>query len=285
MKKQRSTYSSPQHKRMKAGGADRRQLYGLFAGLGLIAAALFVVGWGIYSGLSHSSFFQVESISVQGSERFSADEIVAMAGLDNKSNLVAVSKKEIETALQDTGWIHRVEVDKKWPDTINLVIHERRPAAMVHLDGALSYMDSRGNVFARVMGGDDLDYPVVLVAGAEILADRRAMKGPLDILRYASHGNPDLPKQNISQLVIDEQGGVTLYLADNPFPVVLGRDKMWTKYKRLTRVLAWLYKKRKFSTVASIDMEYLEGRVLVKFDGLTDSELARPSKNKVRPSV
>jgi hypothetical protein len=31
--------------------------------------------------------------------------------------------------------------------------------------------------------------------------------------------------------------------------------------------LAWLYRERKFSTVAAIDMEYLEGRVLVKFNG------------------
>ncbi len=267
MKKRKTSYSSPMQKRMKAKEADRRQLYTLIAGVGLAVGVLFLVGWGIYASLCHSAFFQVESIAVQGSQRFSADEIVAMADLDNKSNLVAVSKKKIEKSLRATGWIRKVEVDKKWPNSITLVIHEREPQAMIHLDGVLSYMDSRGKVFAPVKAGEDLDYPVLLVPGPEILANSRAMKGPLDMLRYASHGNPDLPKQNISQLVLDEKGGLTMYLADNPFPVILGKDKMWTKYKRLTKVLAWLYKKRKFSTVASIDMEYLEGRVLVKFNG------------------
>ncbi|MEN8257773.1 MAG: FtsQ-type POTRA domain-containing protein [Thermodesulfobacteriota bacterium] len=267
MRKKKSVYSSPIQKRIKAERADRKQLYTMVAGVVLAGGVLFLVGWGIYASLCHSAFFQVESIAVEGSERFNADEIVSLAGLDNKSNLVAVSKKKIETSLQATGWIHKVKVNKQWPNGIVLVIQERKPAAMIHLEGALSYIDSRGKIFAPVNQGDDLDFPVLLVADEDVLADSRAMKGPLDMLRYASHGNPDLPKQNISQLVLDEQGKMTMYLADNPFPVILGKDKMWTKYKRLTRVLAWLYKKRKFSTVASIDMEYLEGRVLVKFNG------------------
>lgn len=267
MRKRKSAYVSPQQKRGQAERAERRQLYAMLAGITATAALLFMVGWGIYVGLCHSTFFQVESIAVKGSARFSADSIVSMAGLNNKSNLVAVSKKKIESSLRETGWIRKVEVDKQWPNSITIVIYERKPAAMVHLNGELSYMDSRGNVFAKVAKGEDLDYPVLLVPGEETLADQKAMKGPLDLLRYVSHGNPDLPKQNISQLVLDEEGGLTMYLADNPFPVILGRDKMWTKYKRLTKVLAWLYKKRKFSTVASIDMEYLESRVLVKFNG------------------
>lgn len=267
MKKRKSTYTSPYQKRINGERADRRQLCNMFAGVSLAAGVVILVGWGIYAGLCQSTFFQVEAISVQGSQRFSADQIVSMAGLDNKSNLVAVSKKKIKSALESTGWIGSVDVDKKWPNTINILIHERKPVAMIHLDGALSYIDSRGNVFSRVMAGDDLDYPVLLVADVAFLADKQSMKGPLDLLRYAGNGNPDLPKQNISQLVLDDQGRITMYLADNPFPVILGKDKMWIKYKRLSRVLSWLYKQRKFSTVASIDMEYLESRVLVKFNG------------------
>lgn len=267
MKKRKSVYSSSLQKRMKAERADRRQIYVAFAGVALAMSLLTVVVWGIYSGLCHSSFFQVESITVKGSSRFSADEIVAMAGLDNKSNLVAVSQKKIETSLQATGWVRKVDVDKKWPNSITLVVSERKPVAMIQLDGLMSYVDSRGHVFALVAADDDLDYPVLFVPSREVLGDKRAMKGPLDMLRYASSGNPDLSKQNISQLVLDDEGRMTMYLADNPFPVILGKNKMWSKYKRLTRVLAWLYEKRKFSTVASIDMEYLEGRVLVKFNG------------------
>lgn len=267
MKKRRGGYSSPLQKKMADQRSERRQLYALVAGLVLAVGLLLVVGWGIYVGVSHSSFFQLESIVVEGSSRFSAEEVAGLARLDNKSNLVAIRKKEVEAALRKTGWIDGVEVHKKWPNTIVLVVNERKPAAMISVNGLLSYMDGRGRIFAPVTAGDDLDYPVLQVPEEKMLADQQTMKGPLDMLRYASHGNPDLPKQNISQIVLDQRGAMTLFLADNPFPVVLGRDKMWTKYKRLTRVLAWLYKKKKFSTVASIDMEYLEGRVLVKFNG------------------
>nr|MDA3786737.1 FtsQ-type POTRA domain-containing protein [Deltaproteobacteria bacterium] len=141
MKKRKSIYASPLHKRKTGQGADRHNLYAMLAGL-LLALGLFsMVGWGVYTGLCHTTFFQVESIAVEGSERFSADEIVSLAGLNNKSNLVAVSKKEIATALQATGWIDKVEVQKKWPNTIVMVIHERTPVAMIQVDGVLSYMD------------------------------------------------------------------------------------------------------------------------------------------------
>lgn len=267
MRKKKSVYSSPLQKRMKAEKANRRQLITMLSGLGLLLGLVFLVGWGIYASLCHSVFFQVENIEVKGSERYSADEIVSLTGLSNKSNLVAVSRKDIEKTLRKTGWIRNVEINKIWPNALEIEVEERKPVAMLYRADEFFYMDSRGRSFARVEAGDDLDFPVLRVADEEILADKRVMKAPLDMLRYASHGNPDLPKQNISQLDIDGQGRLTMYLADNPFPVILGRDKMWTKYKRLTRVLAWLYKKRKFSTVASIDMEYLEGRVLVKFNG------------------
>jgi len=230
-------------------------------GLGLLV-------WLGYLWSSHSPFFQIETVKISGNKHFSKGEIMGMAGLDIRSNLVAVDKGELGQRLLANGWIGQVDIDKEWPGTLVINIKERQAVAMAKSSGRpLFYIDRYGHGIARVEENQDLDFPVISLADGEVLGDKQAMKDVLALLRYASGGNVGLPKQNISQLTLAENGDITLYLADNPCPIFLGKGKMWKKYKELARVLTWLYKKEKFTAVREIDMEYLQDKVLVKFTG------------------
>lgn len=243
-------------------------LWRLFAsiGVGLVACGLLI--WLVYTWCSHSPFFQVENIKVSGNKRFSAAEIGSMAELDIRSNLVAINRDEMRKRLLTSGWIDRVDIRKEWPGTLVITIKERQAVALVKTGKRpLLYVDSYGKGFARVGESQDLDFPVISLTDEDVLGNRRAMKDVLDLLRYAGGGNVGLPKQNISQLTMAENGDITLYLADNPCPIFLGSGKMWKKYKELARVLSWLYKKKRFMSVREIDMEYLQDKVLVKFTG------------------
>ena len=77
-----------------------------------------------------------------------------------------------------------------------------------------------------------------------------------------SVNNPNLPSQNISELRVSEDD-IVLFLMDRPFPVRLGRGDMREKYGRLAKVLYWLYKRKEFSNVAYIKVNYSEDKVLV----------------------
>ncbi len=266
MARKKSSYT-PKLKRSIADGRRVSRLIWRFVsgfGIGLLGFSLVV--WLLYSWCCSSPFFQIESIIVTGSKRFSDAEIVSIAGLDIRSNLMSVSSKEISEKLVATGWIAAVDINKGWPSSMTIRVKERQAVAMVKTGSRpLLYLDRYGKGFARVGENDDLDFPVVSLEDEDVLGDRKAMKGVLDMMRYASRGNVGLPKQNISQLILAENGDITLYLADNPCPIFLGQGKMWKKYKQLARVLSWLYKKKKFVAVSGIDMEYLERRVLVTF--------------------
>jgi cell division septal protein FtsQ len=158
-----------------------------------------------------------------------------------------------------------VDVEKTYPNSLEVKIVERKPIALVQFDDGLHYFDKRGVVFAQAKPGNDLDFPVIYFADQSMLSTDGSMKNITDFLKYTRSGNPALSIQNISQIMVDGDGAMTMYMADNPFPVQIGKTKMWQKYKRLSKVLGWLYKKKKFSTVVAIDLEYLEGRVLVSF--------------------
>jgi hypothetical protein len=80
----------------------------------------------------------------------------------------------------------------------------------------------------------------------------------------ADNGNTILPRQNISEIHIDNQGEMILYLLDRAFPIHLGSEgKLSTRYFRLVRVLKNLYKSSEFSKVSYIRMDYLKDTILV----------------------
>ena len=248
-----------------AGLTLKRQIVGATVGIGGVVFGIFVLGWLAYLGLSHSTFFQVESVEISGNVQLEDGEILTLVGITNHSNLVAVDTGNIEEILQKTGWVSRVRVEKTYPNTLEIEIVERKPIALVQLHDGLHYFDRHGVVFAPVKRGNDLDFPVIYFSDQSMLETEERVKNITDFLRYTRNGNPALSIQNISQIMVDAKGNMTMYMADNPFPVQIGQTKMWQKYKRLAKVLGWLYKKKKFKTVTAIDMEYLQDRVLVSF--------------------
>ncbi len=251
-----------------AGGLSlKRQLIGASVGVGGVVFGVFVLGWLVYTGLSHATFFQVESVKISGNSQLDDGEILTLIGVTNHSNLVAVDKAKIVTILQGTGWVNRVEVLKNYPNTLKIELVERKPIALVQLDDGLHYFDRKGVVFAEVKRGHDLDFPVIHFSDHSMLEIEGSLKNITDFLKYTRNGNPALSIQNISQIMVDDKGDMTMYMADNPFPVQIGQTKMWQKYKRLAKVLGWLYRKKKFNTVTAIDLEYLQDRVLVSFQG------------------
>ncbi len=265
MKSKKSKYSRTVREKVGAGSSIRHQVVGAAVGIVGVVFGFFVLGWLGYVGLSHSPFFEVESVNITGSSKFGHDEILSLIGITNQTNLVAVDKVEIAEELKKTGWIRRVSVEKVYPNSLEIQIQERKPLAIVQLQQGLFYFDKSGFVFAGVKPGEALDFPVVHFADETMVAGKDSMKNVTDFLKYTRSGNPALSIQNVSQIMVDEQGNLTLYMADNPFPVQIGQTKMWQKYKRLAKVLGWLYKKKKFDTVTMIDLEYSEGRVLVSF--------------------
>ena len=72
--------------------------------------------------------------------------------------------------LGNHGWVSRIEIEKKVPDTLRIKITERMPVALVRAGDRLLYVDEQGTGFAELSpatGNDDL--PLITDAwGAEL---------------------------------------------------------------------------------------------------------------------
>ncbi|MEW6427088.1 MAG: FtsQ-type POTRA domain-containing protein [Thermodesulfobacteriota bacterium] len=244
----------------------RRAVMLLFAVL-LLAGVVSALAYGGWRLAVRTSLFVVTNVSIEGLDRLGEEAIREAAGLDGRPvNLLAFASRRMAAAVVAHPWVQTATVDKRWPDGLVIRVQERKPIALVNLDGDLYYLDRGGEAFFRPEAGDDFDFPVISglpAAAGHQLGDNAAVQAALQFLALAGKERMVLPEQNVSELLVRPGGGLVVFLADRPFPIFLGGDDMGGIYFRLSRVLYWLYKKNEFEDTAYIRLDLGSDRVLV----------------------
>ncbi|MCD6388595.1 MAG: FtsQ-type POTRA domain-containing protein [Desulfobulbaceae bacterium] len=248
-----------------------QRLLVLGAGFVVVLVLCFVIVSAGYRGLCRSDFFQISEIEIQGCRITTKRQILDLAGVNVHSNLLAMNIKAMKKQLEAQGWIERVEIKRDWPNRLVIAVSERKAVAIVNLKDGLYFLDRRGICFARTRSSEDLDFPVLSGKGfgvvntdnGQIRLSSEYLGGILGFIRLAGNGNAALPRQNISEIHLDENDNAVLFLADHAFPIYFTGADMKLRYSRLARVLSWLYKKKKIADVLSVRVDYLENKTLV----------------------
>ncbi len=119
----------------------RRRLRRLLIVLVLVGLGGFV-GWLLY----HSPLLAVTEVVIEGSVESRAAEIVAAEGVVTGVPTINVRAGAIEAALLEDPWIAAASVQVTWPDTVEVEILERTPAAWVHAGEVWLLADATGVV-------------------------------------------------------------------------------------------------------------------------------------------
>lgn len=239
----------------------------------IVAAVMTSMGWFSFLLLRNSDVFQVTSVNVLGNSAVPKKNILASAGLNRGINLLEIDIDQVESSVRSLPWIEHVTVSRHWPSSVEVAVKEHKPLALFNHQengkSTLYYMDSKGHVFAPLTEAQDMDFPVLTgTILTENLLDMKVQAGSLsrlglEIMNLAAKGNQILPLQAISEVHIDEEKGVILYLVDHPFPIYMGKEKIRSRFSLLVRLLAQLYRQDKVKEVAEIHMDYAEDRIMV----------------------
>ena len=131
-----------------------------------------------------------------------------------KQGFFAVRLDDAQVALAKLPWVEEAEVSKKWPDVLEVSIHEHRPLAVWDEDKLLS---ERGRIYPRSAMGDALPKGLPQLGGdprqvAEVLAfynQTRELFGPIGLgvreLRQDARGSWSLRLSNGAQVLIGRQ--------------------------------------------------------------------------------
>lgn len=248
----------------------RNKLAILAMGGAVVLVVLGIAAIFVYRGLARSDFFQITTIKIEGCKKTTKNLILELSRVDIHSNLLALNTDRVRSDIETCDWVEGAEVRKEWPNRLLITIRERKPVAMAGLPDGLYYIDKKGVAFARVLPPEDMDFPVITGLTADTWPEsfkESSLEEALLFIRLAGRGNPVLPKQNISEVHITGNGELILFLADNSFPIYLGKGMVDEKYRRLVKVLYWQYKKKEFASTAYINVEYMDNDVLVGSDG------------------
>ena len=152
----------PKQKKTKKDARYHKRRGGLlFAMLTVVLIAASVVG-------ACTVFFQVETVTVEGNERYSEQQILDVASVEMGANMILTPSEQIAQRLYDgLPYLHEVQVHKRFPTTIRLEITECQPAAVIVGAASAWLVDANGKLLEAADETMKQEYPNV--TGLELL--------------------------------------------------------------------------------------------------------------------
>lgn len=98
--------------------------------------------------LSHTGAFEIASIETYDSEHLLATDVARLAGVEENVSLLNVDANQIEQNVKRNPWVASVDVEKVFPDTLRLHVHERSLGAVVAMSsGGVAWLLGDDNVW------------------------------------------------------------------------------------------------------------------------------------------
>lgn len=182
VKRQKKTPAKPKARARKPFLlAEKLERYGAagFAGALVLSAAGAIIFWaGGYVGVladktdaairsaAVESGFEVRRVAVSGRRSTAREEIMSALGPTIGESSLHFDIEAARQRVEALGWVKSAAVSRLLPDTIQVSIRERAPAAVWQLSGAMRLIDENGEVIREIGAQDYPDLPLVVGAGA-----------------------------------------------------------------------------------------------------------------------
>jgi len=108
-----------------------------------------------FSEKKESSFFKIKNITITNTSLVDSYEIEKkLINIYNK-NIFEVKKEDIETPLKNINFLDKIEVRKKYPNSLKIKIYETTPVAILFKNKLKYFLDSSSNL---VPFENDIEY-------------------------------------------------------------------------------------------------------------------------------
>jgi cell division protein FtsQ len=107
--------------------------------LALVAGSI----WLVY----FSTVLTVKRVDVEGETSLTREQILAQANVPEGEQLARLDIDAIANRLRSMAAIRTVDVSRKWPDAVRIIVEERVAIAVIDIGGRLRGLDADGVVF------------------------------------------------------------------------------------------------------------------------------------------
>tara|TARA_B100000686_G_C16747083_1_gene950124 strand:+ start:646 stop:1329 length:684 start_codon:yes stop_codon:yes gene_type:complete len=113
------------------------------------------------------TYFNVKTINVTNTSLIDSGEIIEKLNKIYDRNIFTINRDDIERPLESIYFLDKIDVKKKYPNTIIIKVYETKPIAIIYKDNKKFILDNSSNliVYKEKMGFDNL--PNIFGNGAE----------------------------------------------------------------------------------------------------------------------
>ena len=108
----------------------RSRLPLIIVGVTVFLAVTFL---GMYYIISKTNVFEIEEINITGTEHLTAQEVRALVSIPQGTTLLNVDTAQIASSMERDAWVQTVDVNRVFPNKIEIVVHERKIGAIVEV--------------------------------------------------------------------------------------------------------------------------------------------------------
>lgn len=240
----------------------------LLAGVIVVLAASIAVAWGARRYITTSPRFAVRTVTVDGTQRRTAEQVATLAGITIGKNVFAVDPARAEAAILADPWIEKAKVVRTLPSTVEIVIAEREAHALCAIGGELYLVTRDGDLFKKTDGDDPTDLPVITgVLPEQITKDRAGVVlGNKRLLDVAE----DLGKVGIArrypiqELHTNTDGSLVVTIGKEAILLHFGQPPYREKIEQAARVLNEVARRKASASVVFLDNNAHPERVVVR---------------------
>ena len=233
----------------------------------VLLSVVVAAGYGLWHWMSHSQGFCLNKIFVNGSQHLSRGELLKLTGLTSRINILNISPKSVETAIERYPWVKEAVTRRKLPDQLIITIKEHIPIAILDSNNKMYLVDDAGDVFKEMTPGEAQTLPVITgvdpgdirsgsLSGASLKA--------IELIKMAGQGSRTLGANNIKKIHIADSDNLMLYTADHGISIHFKTQDIKTQFARAEKILFQLYRSGNYEGVASIELDYGQGMAVAR---------------------
>ena len=196
----------------------------------------------------NNTFLKIQKIKIVNNFLIKSSEIKEKLSTIYNRNIFSIKKKDIEEPLKEINFLEKVEVKKKYPNTIVVKIFETKPVAILYKNKAKYLLDSSSNLifFENNMNFNQL--PSVFGIGAENYF----------VYFFNQLENNNFPINNVKKFYFFQIGRWDLQFANDKI-IKLPNDNVEDAIKKSIELLD----RKDFENYNIIDLR-LDGKIIVE---------------------
>ncbi|MBO4299329.1 MAG: FtsQ-type POTRA domain-containing protein, partial [Clostridia bacterium] len=138
-------------------GRQRRAGLRFLAMVGVLVVAALLI---------RSRVFVLGEVRVEGNEAYSDAQIAAMSGLRLGESIFSVNENAVARSFSTSSEVKLLDVRVELPDTVTLVVSERKACAAVNCAGVILIVDEEGHIMQRLSSVPESG--VIVVSGLDV---------------------------------------------------------------------------------------------------------------------